>query len=304
MATPKTYWDFINEGVVPKKKSVSTPNRVEYNGGDPSSSAWFTRKPIRQGVHINIPGAPASPTTPGPIFGGPGYPVPTPGPDVDGVNAGPNPGQVGSDAPPVVGTTGGGGGTGGGVTGTSFASRYTPAMLNQAYENPWYILRDIFSGLSESSPLYQALRDMGGDPLTLYNISQGANTKIGGGPEDFVNWLAGMYGEQGKVGGTGFDTKAMLNNLFGQTKFGADSENTLGQILGAGDMSTQIRTLYNMLRDTSNVGMNPLAARGYQSAVAQAGDRYGTAMMSQDAGAEGAKNPAQWLAENMPWLAG
>jgi hypothetical protein len=186
---------------------------------------------------------------------------------------------------------------------TGFASRYTPAMLQQAYENPWYILRDVFSGVSESSPLYQALRDMGGDPLTLFNISQGSQQELGGDGEDFVNWLANVYQQQGTVGGTDFNVPQMLQAIFGQDKFGADAQNTLGQILGAGDMSTQIRTLYNMARDVTNVGMNPLAARGYQAALAQAGDRYGQEMLKTPGGSEGPQNPAAWIAERMPWLA-
>lgn len=185
-----------------------------------------------------------------------------------------------------------------------FASRYTPAMLEQAYENPWYILRDVFGGINESSPLYQSLRDLGGDPLTLFNIARGSQQKIDAGGEDFVNWLADVYGQQGKVGGTDFDARQLLGALFGQTAYGADAQNTLGQILGAGDMSTQIRTLYNMARDVSNVGMNPLAARGYQAALAQAGDRYGNVQMGTGGEEqEGPQNPAAWIAANLPWLA-
>lgn len=151
---------------------------------------------------------------------------------------------------------GGGGGSSMGAMGggdalspmTGFASRYAPALASQAYENPWYILRDLFPGISESDPMYQALRDLGGDPLTLFNISQGANQKIDQGAGDFINWLANFYQQQGRVGGQAIDPQALIRNLFGQTQFGADSKNTLGQILGAGDMGTQIRTLFNMLR--------------------------------------------------------
>ncbi len=183
-----------------------------------------------------------------------------------------------------------------------FASRYTPALLNQAYENPWYILQDVFKGISTAGPGYQALRDLGGDPLTLYNIAQGSQNKLGAGADDFVNWLAETYKQQGTAGGRGFNAKELLGTLFSQQEFGADSKNTLGQVLGAGDMSTQIRTLFNMARDASNVGMNPLAARGYQSALAQAGDKYGVEQMQTGAGAT--MNPSAWIAKNAPWLTG
>lgn len=183
----------------------------------------------------------------------------------------------------------------------NFASQYTPAMMDQIYENPWYILGDVFNGIKSTSPLYQSLRDIGADPLTLYNITKGAQGNISGGASDYVNWLANSYQNLGSQGGQRFDAKQLLGALFGQEKFGSDSQNTLGQILGAGDMSTQIRTLFNMARDASNVGLNPLAARGYQSALAQAGDRYGDAMLGSN-GTTGPQNPAAWIKANMPWL--
>jgi hypothetical protein len=184
---------------------------------------------------------------------------------------------------------------------TGFASRYNPALADQAYENPWYTLPDVIPGISTSDPMFQALRDLGGDPLTLYNIMQGGNQKIDQGAGGFINWLQNMYKQQSTKGGADFDAQALISQIFGQDKFGADSENTLGQILGAGDMSTQVRTLFNMLRDVSGVGMNPLAGRGYQSAIAQAGDRYGNAMMNSE-GAE-TMNPAEWISKNLPHLA-
>lgn len=187
-------------------------------------------------------------------------------------------------------------------TPADFSKQYTPAMMDFVYENPWTILPDVFSGIKSTSPLYQSLRDMGGDPLTLFNITKGSEDgSRAGGADDFINWLAQTYQGQGTPGGERFNAQELIQNLFGQTKFGADSKTSLGQILGAGDMSTQIRTLYNLARDASNVGMNPLAARGYQSALAQAGDRYGEAMLSTD-GTTGAQNPSQWLKEKMPWL--
>lgn len=185
---------------------------------------------------------------------------------------------------------------------TGFAANYTPALAGQAYENPWYILPDVFPGISTSSPMFQALRDIGADPLTLFNLIQGSQQKIDQGASPFINWLANMYEQQGTRGGQTFDANQLIKTLFGQTEFGADSQNSLGQILGAGDMSTQIRTLFNMARDVSGAAMNPLAARGYQSAIAQAGDKYGNEQMK--AGATETMNPSQWIAENMPWLAG
>lgn len=224
-------------------------------------------------------------------------PVPTTTP------VGPTVNPDGTTTPAPTGTTFGPGDTESGMSPmTGFASRYTPAMADQAYENPWYLLADIFPGMSESSPLYQALRDFGADPLTLFNIIMGSNQKIDQGAGNFINFMDEFYRNMGSPGGQGIDTQGLINTLFGQEAFGADSQNTLGQILGAGDMSTQVRTLFNMLRDVSNAGMNPLAARGYQAAIAQAGDRYGNAQMKADA--DSTMNPTQWISQNMPWLTG
>lgn len=262
---------------VSQYKPGTNPNRAGATFKAPADwSAWYRSQQDPTGANPSpFQGATTTPTTPTPT-------TPT------------------TTTPTTTPTTGQGAGM---KNLEGFASRYTPAMLDQVYENPWYILPDVFTGISEASPLYQALRDMGGDPLTLFNVAQGSQGKVGGGGEDFVNWLANVYQQQGTVGGADFDVAGLLQTIFDQEKFGADAENTLGQILGAGDMSTQIRTLYNMARDATNVAMNPLAARGYQAALAQAGDRYGQEMLKTEGGAEGPQNPAAWIAENMPWLA-
>ncbi len=222
-------------------------------------------------------------------------------------------GQLGTGAPAVqalAAALGGGGSTpnagaldpnSGMMPATGWAAQqgYTPQGLKETYENPWNILMDVFKGIDTSSPGYQGLRDLGADPLTLFNITQGSGKKIDQGGSDFVNWLANMYKQQGTRGGQSFDALGMIKTLFGN----ADNEkNTLGQIMTAGGGSDQTRTLFNMLRDVSNVGMNPLAARGYQAAVSRAGDEYGNAMMKTDAGKS--VGPAEWIAQNMPWLSG
>lgn len=198
-------------------------------------------------------------------------------------------------APPAAGATPGLSPTRG------FASRYAPGMLDTIYDNPWTILPDVFKGIQTSSPGYQALRDFGGDPLSLYNIIKGSGSKIDGGSDEFTNFMADLYKNLGTPGGKGFDAKGMIDAVFGTTKTGADATSSLGQILGAGDMGQQIRTLFNLLRDVSGVGMNPLAASGYQSALAQAGDRYGLAQMKAPAGQT--MTPVEWIAKNMPTLA-
>ena len=179
---------------------------------------------------------------------------------------------------------------------TGFASRYAPGALQSAvYDNPWYLLPDVFQGISTNSPGYQYLRDFGGDPLSLYNIMTGGSGTIDGGEGQFANFMAELYRNLGTPGGQGFSATELLSNIFG-----ADDNSTLGNILNAGDMNTQIRTLFNLLRDASQVSMNPLAARGYQAAVARQGDLYGNAMLKSDAGAT--MGPREWMSQNAPWL--
>lgn len=179
---------------------------------------------------------------------------------------------------------------------TGFASRYAPGALNDTiYTDPWNIIPDVFEGIDWSSPGYQYLRDFGADPLSLYNIMAGSTGSLDPGAGDFVNFMADLYRNLGTVGGAGFDTRELLGNIFG-----SDETSTLGQILSAGDQGTQVRTLFNLLRDVSNVGMNPLAARGYQAAVAREGDRYGNEMLRTNAG--DTTSPLEWMSRNAPWL--
>ncbi len=183
-----------------------------------------------------------------------------------------------------------------------FSNRYAPEGAKQAFDNPWYILPDVFKGINSTSPGYQGLRDFGGDPLSLYNIMSGNDRTIedqGGG--EFINFMADLYKNLGTVGGRGFSSRGLLDNIMSASK---DDKTTLGQILSAGDQSTQTRSLFNLLRDVSNVSMNPLAASGYQAAVARAGDAYGNAMMQSDAGSVADMGPTQWMMQNAPWLFG
>jgi hypothetical protein len=182
----------------------------------------------------------------------------------------------------------------------SFASQYTPAMQQQVYENPWYILPDVFQGIAPTSPLYQSLRDMGADPLALYNVMQGSQGKTGN-DASYIDWLADFFKKQTTAAPNQASPQNLLSMIFGQEKFGAESPNTLGQILGAGDMSTQVRTLYNLAKDSTNLSMNPKTARAYQAALAQSGDTYGTEMLGSQGGT-GVQNISQWIKQYAPWL--
>lgn len=191
-------------------------------------------------------------------------------------------------------------------TGWAGQQGYTPEMLESIYQNPWFLLKDVFSGIKTSSPGYQALRDFGADPLSLFTIMQGSNRftadSEGGAASDFANFLNNLYTQLGTSGGQELSARGMMQNIFGQTEFGEDAKSDLGRLLGSGDASTQIRTLFNLLRDVAGSAMNPLAASGYQAALAQAGDSYGNEMLKANAGET--VNPVEWMNQNRPWLTG
>lgn len=157
---------------------------------------------------------------------------------------------------------------------SGFAARYTPMGLESTiWDNPWAILPDVFQGINTAGGGYNALRNLNADPLTLYNIMQGrASSLTGDGTSvgDYANWLAALYQSLGTKGGRAFSAKELLGNIFNP---GADGS-ALKNILTAGDASQQMRTLFNLVKDATNVGMNPLAARGYQAALSRAGDTY------------------------------
>lgn len=176
---------------------------------------------------------------------------------------------------------------------TGFAQRYNPSQLDQVYRSPWTILPDVFQGINTAGPGYQALRDIGADPLTLYNLMAGGRNDLSaGGVGGYTNWLADLYKSMGTVGGRAFDGAELLRQLFNPRKpgsaQGADSS-ALFNILTAGDSNQQMSTIMNMARDAANVGMNPLAARGYTSALQRAGDTAINQQLKTNAG-EGANN--------------
>lgn len=174
---------------------------------------------------------------------------------------------------------------------TGFASQYNPNQLENIWQSPWAILPQVFPGMNMTGAGYQGLRDIGADPLTLYNIMAGRSKDLAGaGVGGYANFLANMFSGLGRVGGRQFSGAELLKQLFNPVGGeGAITQSALYNILTAGDAATQMRTLFNMARDASNVGINPLAARGYQAALARAGDRATNMLMRDDSG-QGANN--------------
>lgn len=183
---------------------------------------------------------------------------------------------------------------------SGFASRYQPGTLrNTIYDNPWMVLPDVFSGMTPGTPGYQNLRDIGADPLTLYNIMQGSFSPMTNYNEgDYANWLNTMYKGLGTVGGRSFNSRELMNSVLNSR-----DNSAIRNALKAGDTSTQVRTLYNLLSESANAGMNPLAARAMQSRIAQEGDTYMNQSAKANAG-EGANAQTfdQWLKQNAPGL--
>lgn len=180
-----------------------------------------------------------------------------------------------------------------------FSSQYNPSQLaGTIWDSPWSILPDVFKGINTAGGGYQALRDIGADPLTLYNIMVGGNTDFmdknqpGNAPGNYANWLNALYSSLGSRGGRGFSAGELINKIFNPGGAGENNQNqsSLYRILTAGDSSTQMRTLFNLLRDASNVGMNPLAARGYQAAVSRQGDMALNRGLHDNTGGTGGAN--------------
>lgn len=184
------------------------------------------------------------------------------------------------------------------VTGRAKEWGYTPAMMDQVYQNPFAILKDLFPGMTESSPMYQALRNLGADPLTLFTVLAGSQSMFPetGGGSNFVDWLSNMYSNYSTPGGKTVDGAQALRNIFGQDKLGAKATNSLGMSLGAGDQSTQTRTMFNLVKDIASMTMDPISSSGYQSAMQQAGDGYMNAMLKSSP--DTAMSPTSWIAKN------
>lgn len=183
---------------------------------------------------------------------------------------------------------------------SGFASQYAPNSLrNTIYDSPWMVLPQVFDGLQSDMPGYQNLRDIGADPLTLFNITQGSFSPMTAYNEgDYANWLNTMYKGLGTVGGRSFNSRELMNSVLNSR-----DNSAIRNALKAGDTSTQVRTLYNLLSESANAGMNPLAARAMQSRLAQEGDNYLTASATTGAG-EGAQAQTfdQWLKQNAPGM--
>lgn len=189
---------------------------------------------------------------------------------------------------------------------SGFASRYNPALLDQnIWSNPFSILPDVFSGINTAGPGYQALRDFGADPLTLYNIMYGGTGGdlygTGTSAGDYTNFLAGLYKSLGTVGGRGFSGGELLHSLFnpGTPAAGQTAGTPLYNLLTTGDLATQMRTLFNLASAVTNVGMNPLAAKGYQGALQRAGDQAMSMAMKQDANNGAANTPIYQLIRSL-----
>ena len=189
-----------------------------------------------------------------------------------------------------------------------FASRYAPGQLSTIYDNPQAILPDVFQGMDWASPLAQTLSGMRADPLSLYNLLIGANQSFSErgdalNDESYVNWLAGFFKNLGTAGGKGLSISKALGNLFGQNldpESEGGSTTALANILQSGDTNQQANFLYSLIRDATNIGMNPVAAAGYQSAIARSLDQWRNDILKGDSG-QNAK-ALDWIRKNNPGL--
>ena len=193
------------------------------------------------------------------------------------------------------------------LTGWAATQNFNPTELEHIYQNPQAILPYIFGQMAPGSAGYNRLRNLQWDPLAIMMMSQGAGSMMadpstGGGVGGFANFLNDLYSQIGTAGGQGVNAAALLRNIFAQegTSTG-DAKTSLGQMLGAGDSTQQSRTLYNLVRDLTQAGMNPLAAQGMQAAMMNQLDRYNSSVLTQDS--ESVPSAVDWVRQNAPWLA-
>lgn len=159
---------------------------------------------------------------------------------------------------------------------TGWASQFpSNAGLQGIYNSPFALLPDVYKGLNLAGPGANYLQDFGADPMTLFTVmngSRGAGAGLGANEGDYANFLNNLYsmmgGRQGGAGqaGRGFSASELTGNVFN-----ASPTSALGSLLTAGNSDQQMRTLFNILRDISNVSMTPMAARGYQSMLQRSG---------------------------------
>ncbi len=175
---------------------------------------------------------------------------------------------------------------------TGWASQFSdPAALQNVYDSPWALLPNIYKNINTSGSGYNALRDLGADPLTLFTIMNGgrsAGSGFGANEGDYANFLNNLYssyGGQAGQTGRGFSSAELTSNIFN-----SDPNSALGQTLSAGDSNQQLRTIFNMLRDVSNVGMTPIAARAYQSMAQKTGDQALNQIINASTAGSGAAN--------------
>jgi hypothetical protein len=189
------------------------------------------------------------------------------------------------------------------LSGWAGTQGFNPAELaNTVYTSPFSILSKVFPGMTEAGPGYQTLRNIGGDPLALYNIMQGGNRVFSekSGVNDFTNWLRNMYASYGSRGGRSFNAQELLGNIFKQRE---GSTSSLANILRGAGEGGQANALYSLIRDVTGVSMNPLAGAGYNAAMQRAADRYNTARITAGSG-EGANQMliTDWIRKNFPSL--
>lgn len=180
---------------------------------------------------------------------------------------------------------------------------FNPSELaNTIYTQPFQVLPQVFKGLNTAGSGYQSLRDIGADPLTLYNIMKGSRKPFDEttGVGDYTNWLHDMYQTYGTRGGRAFSAKELLSTIFGQHQGGASA---LANILQGAGPGGEGNALYNLIRDVSAVGMNPLAAAGYNASVQRASDAFNNARITTDAN-KGANNMmvTDWIRQQFPGL--
>lgn len=149
------------------------------------------------------------------------------------------------------------------------------------------------------------MRDIGGDPISLYNIMWGSqnmgstDSSLG----EFANFYADLIQNLGTAGGKTINGHDLLQAIMNaDTSKEGQGKTGLNLLLGsAGNSSDSARILYQLYRDVTNAsGMDPLQSRARQAGMVNALDDYGSQMLSTNANE--IVSPNQWLATRYPGL--
>ncbi|MDQ3692070.1 MAG: hypothetical protein M3464_00370 [Chloroflexota bacterium] len=131
-------------------------------------------------------------------------------------------------------------------------------LQDQIFENPEYILPDVFPGIDPYGAGYSMLAELPFDPSVLFNLtggSQGTNM----GYDDYTNWLQQMYSAIG--GGQYIDFGELMSSL-------ANPDGDLAAWLNHPGVAAETKVGFlKAALGTASLGLTPRAASSLQASI-------------------------------------